>query len=78
MTNVEQQHYLNDDQHSGHNGRTGSTNGPPDWALISDITLKVYHWMCKGCQRADPSRQLKVKSNADMLVDNATLLHNSN
>eukprot|EP00957_Ditylum_brightwellii_P104027 7925483-Ditylum_brightwellii.AAC.3 len=54
----------------------GSTDGPPGWALKSDLIFKVYHWMSKGRQMADPTSTIKVTCNADMFVDNATLLHN--
>eukprot|EP00957_Ditylum_brightwellii_P211273 15365983-Ditylum_brightwellii.AAC.1 len=39
--------------------RQGSTDRPPGWDLIRDIILKVYHWICKGCQMIDPSQKLK-------------------
>eukprot|EP00957_Ditylum_brightwellii_P190440 14496790-Ditylum_brightwellii.AAC.1 len=55
----------------------GSTNGPLGWVLISDIMLKVYHKMSRGCQMTDPTKTIKVKCNTDMLVDNATLMHNN-
>eukprot|EP00957_Ditylum_brightwellii_P131070 9997745-Ditylum_brightwellii.AAC.1 len=56
--------------------RQGSTDGPPGWALISDILLKVYHRMSHGCQITDPTKTIKVKCNTDMFVDDATLMHN--
>eukprot|EP00957_Ditylum_brightwellii_P141336 10769212-Ditylum_brightwellii.AAC.1 len=55
----------------------GSTAGPPGWTLISNINLKVYHWMCKGCAIANSAQKMKVQCNTDMFVDDVTLLHNN-
>eukprot|EP00957_Ditylum_brightwellii_P208734 15358719-Ditylum_brightwellii.AAC.1 len=55
----------------------GSTDGPPGWACISDIILKYYHRLCKGCTIHDPGGLITVKCNADMFVDDSTLMHNS-
>eukprot|EP00957_Ditylum_brightwellii_P021030 1585033-Ditylum_brightwellii.AAC.1 len=55
----------------------GSTDGPPGWVRISDIILKVYHHMCKRCKFKDPAQITPVQCNADMFVDDATLLHNN-
>eukprot|EP00957_Ditylum_brightwellii_P119484 9116684-Ditylum_brightwellii.AAC.1 len=52
-------------------------DGPPGWVLISDIILKVYHCMCKGCKFKDPVQIMSVQCNVGMFADDATLLHNN-
>eukprot|EP00957_Ditylum_brightwellii_P063391 4811504-Ditylum_brightwellii.AAC.3 len=52
-------------------------DGPPGWALISDIILKVYHMLYHGCKMADPDRLVTIQCNIDMFVDDAALLHNN-
>eukprot|EP00957_Ditylum_brightwellii_P044307 3361977-Ditylum_brightwellii.AAC.1 len=55
----------------------GSTDGPPGWACISDILLKCYHQLCIGCTIQDPDKLIMVSCNADIFMDNNTLMHNS-
>eukprot|EP00957_Ditylum_brightwellii_P176285 13422662-Ditylum_brightwellii.AAC.1 len=43
----------------------GSTDGSPGWTLISNIILKVYHRMCKEYTMQDPTKEIKIKCNAD-------------
>eukprot|EP00957_Ditylum_brightwellii_P138541 10560435-Ditylum_brightwellii.AAC.3 len=54
-----------------------STDGPHGWACICDVIVKCYHRLCKGCTIYDPGGLIAVKCNANMFVDDNTLIHNS-
>ena len=54
----------------------GSTDGPPGWMCIVDPVLKCYNKMAHGCTLICPEQKILAKVNADMFVDDATLLHN--
>eukprot|EP00957_Ditylum_brightwellii_P028033 2116388-Ditylum_brightwellii.AAC.1 len=54
----------------------GSTNEPPGWTCIVDPVLKCYNKMAHGCTLICSEQKISAKANADMFVDNATLLHN--
>eukprot|EP00957_Ditylum_brightwellii_P021821 1646382-Ditylum_brightwellii.AAC.1 len=55
----------------------GATDGPSGWVFISDIILKCYAKLAKGCKIYDPGKEENIPSDADMFVDNNTLMHNT-
>lgn len=55
----------------------GTTNGPSGWTCISDIILKYYHKTCNDCKIEAPKREVSISANADMFVNDNTLMHNN-
>eukprot|EP00957_Ditylum_brightwellii_P182734 13918555-Ditylum_brightwellii.AAC.1 len=55
----------------------GPTDRPHGWACISDVILKCYHCMCRGCTIHNPGCDITVKCNTVMLMDGNTLMYNS-
>eukprot|EP00957_Ditylum_brightwellii_P081736 6218010-Ditylum_brightwellii.AAC.1 len=54
-----------------------ATDGPSGWVFISDIILKCYAKLAKGCSIYDPGKEEIIPSDADMFVDDNTLMHNT-
>eukprot|EP00957_Ditylum_brightwellii_P203387 15334399-Ditylum_brightwellii.AAC.2 len=54
----------------------GSTDGPSGWTMLSDVLLNCYNKLCKGFTMANPANNIKLKCNADMFVNENTLMHN--
>eukprot|EP00957_Ditylum_brightwellii_P095275 7256805-Ditylum_brightwellii.AAC.1 len=50
---------------------------PAGWLFISNITLKCYSRSATGCNITDPCNKLTVPSDADMFVNDNTLMHNA-
>eukprot|EP00957_Ditylum_brightwellii_P125833 9592197-Ditylum_brightwellii.AAC.1 len=46
----------------------GSMDGQPGWTCISDIILKCYHQLCKGCTITDPTNTLFDASGRPIIV----------
>lgn len=55
----------------------GATDIPSGWICISDIILKCYHKIFKGCKIKDPKENIQINANADMFVDNKMSMHNN-
>eukprot|EP00957_Ditylum_brightwellii_P181635 13836253-Ditylum_brightwellii.AAC.1 len=55
----------------------GATSRPAGWLFISNVMLKCYSWLAHGCKIFDPGKDILFPADADMFVDDNTLMHNS-
>eukprot|EP00957_Ditylum_brightwellii_P051205 3881639-Ditylum_brightwellii.AAC.1 len=54
----------------------GATDRPAGWLFISDIALKCYSQLAHGCKMQDLGKNISFSADADMFVDDNTLMHN--
>eukprot|EP00957_Ditylum_brightwellii_P123356 9405890-Ditylum_brightwellii.AAC.1 len=55
----------------------GATDGLAGWLFISNVILKFYSQLAHRCKLFDPGKDIHILVDADMFVDDNTLMHNS-
>eukprot|EP00957_Ditylum_brightwellii_P173853 13235765-Ditylum_brightwellii.AAC.1 len=55
----------------------GLTDSPSGWLFISNVILKCYTQLAKGCILQDPTEMISMPTHADMFVNDNTLMHNA-
>eukprot|EP00957_Ditylum_brightwellii_P017914 1349648-Ditylum_brightwellii.AAC.1 len=54
----------------------GAIDRPPGWTCIVDVVLKCYNRLAKGCIMEDPTKNIVLRDNSEMFVDDASHHHN--